>query len=216
MKINKLKLIISSLLTVSPILLGLLLWNKLPDPMPFHWNIAGEVDGYAGRGMAVFLTPIFILAIHLLCVFSTKLDKANHDQNEKVFSLVYFITPVISITVHGFIYAAALGYGIDVTVIMGIIFGIIFIVIGNYMPKAKQNRTIGIKIPWTLRSDKNWNATHRFAGRLWFVSGFVMLAASFLPNRIAIWVLLALILITVAVPTVYSYLFYKKEKRDSE
>ena len=216
MKISKSKLIISSLLTLLPMFFGLALWNKLPNSIPFHWNMAGEVDGYASRGTAVFLAPIFILAVHLLCIFATKLDKGNRDQNEKVFALIYYITPAISIVAHGFVYAAAFGYGIDVTAVMGIMFGIILIAIGNYMPKAKQNHTIGIKIPWTLRSEANWNATHRLAGRLWFASGFVVLAAAFLPNGIGMWVLLGLSLVVTVVPTLYSYLFYKKEKSDSE
>ena len=216
MKIIKPKLILSSILTFSPIFFGLALWNRLPDSVPFHWNVAGEVDGNASRGVAVFLTPVFMLAIHLICIFATKLDKANKDQNKKVFSLIYYITPVISIVMHGFIYAAALGYDIDITAIMGIIFGIIFIVIGNYMPKAKQNHTIGIRIPWTLCSEANWNATHRLAGRLWFASGFVILAAVFLPNGIGMGIMVALTFIIVAVPIIYSYRFYKNEKRDSE
>ena len=174
------------------------------------------MDGYAGKEMAVFFMPIFLLAIHLLCVFATKLDKANHDQNEKVFSLIYYINPVISLAVHGFVFAVALGYDVEVMSIMFIILGIVFIVVGNYMPKAKQNHTIGIKIPWTLRSEANWNATHRLAGRLWFASGFVVLAAAFLHNGIGMWVLLGLSLVVTVVPTLYSYLFYKKEKRDLE
>ena len=216
MKINKTKLIISSLLTILPIVFGLVLWNKLPERLPYHWNAAGEVDGYAGKGMAVFFMPIFLLAIHLLCVFATKLDKANRDQNEKVFSLIYYINPVISLAVHGFVFATALGYDVDVMSIMFIILGIVFIVVGNYMPKAKQNRTIGIKITWTLSSEANWNATHRFAGKLWFAAGFIMVAAAFLPTRISLPIMLFVSLISVIIPIIYSYRFYKKGKRDSE
>ncbi len=216
MRINKTKLIISSLLTILPIVFGLVLWNKLPERLPYHWNAAGEVDGYAGKGMAVFFMPIFLLAIHLLCVFATKLDKANRDQNEKVFSLIYYINPVISLAVHGFVFAVALDYDVDVMSIMFMILGIVFIVVGNYMPKAKQNRTIGIRITWTLSNEANWNATHRFAGKLWFAAGFTMVAAAFLPTGISLPILLFVSLISVIIPIIYSYKFYKKGKRDSE
>ncbi len=216
MKINKLKLIISSVLTVLPIAFGLALWNRLPERLPYHWNAAGEIDGYAGKGMAVFFMPLFLLAIHVLCVFATKLDKANRDQNERVFSLIYYIMPVISLTVHGFVFATALGNNVDVTSITVIILGFVFLVVGNYMPKAKQNRTIGIKITWTLSSEANWNATHRFAGKLWFAAGFIVLAAAFLPSRISLPLMMVVSFIAVLVPVIYSYRFHKKEERDSE
>lgn len=216
MKINKLKLFISSVIIILPIFLGIFLWNRLPESVPSHWNLAGEVDDYMSRGAAVFLMPLFLLAVHLVCLFATKCDKGNREQNEKVFSLLYFITPAISFLVNGFIYATALGKTIDVTAVMGILFGIIFIVIGNYLPKAKRNHTIGIRIPWTLKSEANWNATHRLAGRVWFAAGFIMLAVSFLPSRIGTAVILAITLISTAIPTIYSYRFHKKEKSEAE
>ena len=47
-----------------------------------------------------------------------------------------------------------------------IYYGTRFIVIGNYLPKIKQNNTIGIRIVLTLQDGENWNATHSFSGRI--------------------------------------------------
>ena len=184
--------------------------------MPIHWNMAGEIDGYAGKAAAVILMPIGLLLIHLLCLFLPTLDKKNETQNEKVFSVVYYLTPVISIVVQGYVLAAALGYSPNINALTSIILGLMFIVIGNFMPKAKQNRTIGIKIIWTLNSEANWNATHRFAGKIWFVAGFLILATAFFPERISLLLMFIISIVAVLIPIFYSYKFYKKEKSEAE
>ena len=216
MKISKIKLISTSLLTLLPMFFGLFVWNRLPEKMPIHWNMAGEIDGYTGKATAVILMPIGLFLIHLLCLFLPKLDKKNETQNEKVFSLTYYITPIISIIVQGFVFATALGYTANINAITSIILGLMFIVIGNFMPKAKQNLTIGIKIIWTLNSEANWNATHRFAGKIWFVAGFLILATAFFPERISLLLMFIISIVAVLIPIVYSYKFYKKEKSEAE
>ncbi|MGN0573860.1 MAG: DUF1648 domain-containing protein, partial [Acutalibacteraceae bacterium] len=70
-KKNKIKIIITSLLTVLPIAAGLILWNRLPEKIPTHFNAAGEPDGTSGKAFAVFGIPLFLLAVHLFCVFMT-------------------------------------------------------------------------------------------------------------------------------------------------
>ena len=90
---------------------------------------------------------------------------------------------------------------------MPILLGLIFIAIGNYLPKCKQNYTIGIKIPWTLASEENWNRTHRFAGWVWVGGGVVMLLSGFLG---IFWLTLVPAIIMAAVPLIYSYILHKK------
>ncbi|MBR5460293.1 MAG: SdpI family protein, partial [Clostridia bacterium] len=92
-----------------------------------------------------------------------------------------------------------------------VIIAIAFIVIGNYMPKTRQNRTIGIKITWTFSSEANWNATHRMAGKLWMICGLVMLFSALLPLKLSLPLLFAVILVAVIIPVIYSYRFYKRE-----
>ena len=86
-----------------------------------------------------------------------------------------------------------------------------FVVMGNYMPKVTRNRTMGIKIKWTLASDENWAATHRVAGRVWFFGGFVVMLGAFLPTNAMMIASLPAILLLVLIPRVYSYVFYKKQ-----
>ena len=84
-KKNLPKLIITSLVILIPIIIGLILWNKLPEQMPIHWDINGNVDGYSSKTMAVFAMPLFLLLIHWICVFATSADPKK--QNIKVVNL---------------------------------------------------------------------------------------------------------------------------------
>lgn len=206
------KLVVSSLLILLPMLVGVCIWNKLPDPMPYHWNAAGDVDGYTSRAVAVFALPLFCLAMQWLCVFVTACDPKNRGQNVKVTGLVLWLIPLICAVVSAMMYTTALGYALSVTNLMMGFFGIIFVLVGNYMPKCKQNHTIGIKIPWTLNDEENWNATHRLAGRVWVIGGVLMLLCTLLPTAVLMWVFLALTLCMVLIPFVYSYVYACRHK----
>ena len=126
--------------------------------------------------------------------------------------LVLWICPVLSLVISSLVYTYALGYDfLDIPFIMCLLVGIVFIIVGNYLPKCRQSYTMGIKLPWTLDDEGNWNATHRFGGWVWVICGVAMLATAFLGN---FWVLLGVLLVAVILPTVYSYLYYRKHKKN--
>lgn len=211
-KNNKLSLVFSSVAILLPVAVGLILWDKLPDTMAVHWNAAGESDGYGGKAFAVFGLPLIMLALQWLCVFVTEKDKKNKNQSPKMQKIVLWICPAILWVVSGAIYCAALGKQFNMLTVSYLLIGIMFCVLGNYMPKCKQNHTIGIKIKWTLENEENWNKTHRFGGILWFVCGIVMIASAFLPQEFSVPVAAVTIMISVIVPFAYSYSIYRKSK----
>lgn len=210
-KSNKLKLIISSVIILLPMLAGLIFWNELPDAMTVHWGADGNADGTAGKLFAVCVLPLILLALHWLCVLVTVKDPKNKDQNRKVFGMVLWIVPFLSIFANGLVYTAALGKDINIVTWTFLLMAVMFIFIGNYLPKCKQNHTIGVKIKWTLGSEENWNATHRMAGMTWVACGVAMLICAFLPLTIAVPVMLIAFALAIAVPFSYSYRFYKKQ-----
>ena len=207
-KKNLKMLIITSVVILLPILAGLILWDKLPEEVPIHFNAHGVVDGYSEKGTAVFAMPLLMLAIHWICIFVTSIDPKSKNITEKNINLVLWITPSLSILFNGIVYSFALNHKLNINTVMALFFGIFFIVIGNYMPKCKQNYSIGIKIPWTLESEKNWNYTHRLAGKTWVIGGLLIIALSFLKM---VWIFMAITIIMVIIPVVGSYLFHKKE-----
>ena len=206
-KKNLKTLIITSVIILLPILAGLLLWNQLPDPMPSHWNASGEVDGWSSKPFAIIGLPLILLAAQWLCVLGTAADPKKNNHPQKILHLVLWIIPVLSVVLHTVVYLTASGYGVRMEVVMPVLIGVVFTIIGNYLPKCKQNYTIGIKIPWTLNNEENWNKTHRFAGWLWTFCGIAIMFTGFFGG---FWVFLPITLWMVFAPIIYSYFLHRK------
>ena len=210
---NKFKVIISSLIILLPSVFGLIVWDKLPNNMTIHWGADGNADGFGPKVFGVFGLPLILLAVHLLCLIVTAFDKKQKEQNRKALGIVFWIIPFISLFINSLIYFISFDVKFDMIRFMPIIFGVMFIFIGNYMPKTKQNRTLGIKMYWTLNNEENWNKTHRFAGKLWVITGAIIILSVFLPLKLIISVFVLCLLISVLAPTVYSYSIYKNHKK---
>ena len=212
---NKWTLVITSIIILLPILGGVLLWDDLPEKIPYHWGINGEVDGWASKPMAVFLLPGILLGIQWLCVLATTLEpKAREATSTKMMGIVLWIIPLLNILLHVMVYLAAFGHDINAAVVLALVFGAMFVIIGNYLPKCKQSYTMGIKLPWTLHDEANWNATHRLAGKLWVVGGLATMPCALLPAVATFCMMMGILVVMCAVPTVYSYLYYKKHKTE--
>lgn len=209
LKNKKTTLIITSIITLLPMLFGFVLWNRLPEMMPTHWNAQGVVDGYNSKLFAVVGMPAFLTAIHIVCSFMTLSDPKRKNVSGKVFGLVLWICPLMSVLVGVITYAHALGAELKVNIIMPLVLGIVFIIIGNYLPKCKQNYTVGIKIPWTLGDEENWNKTHRLAGILWVIGGIVICVTSFFGSLV---IFFSVVMIIAVVPMIYSYFYYRKHR----
>lgn len=214
LKEKKWTLILSSVIILLPILVGVLLWDTLPERMVTHWGMNGEPDGWSSRTFVVFGLPLLMLAIQWLGIFVTTKDAKNKNQSRKIFELVFWIVPAVSLFAMSVTYAAALGKELPVSGLSVALSGLMFIMVGNYLPKCKQNRTIGIKIKWTLENEENWNVTHRMAGKLWVAGGVLCLLGVFLPEVAAFAFLFVVLSIMVIVPVVYSWQFYKKQNQN--
>ena len=206
-------IIFTSVLTLVPMLIGLALWDKLPLEIPTHFGLNGEADSYSSKAFAVFGMPLMMLAFHIICIFATKADPKMKGLSDKVFTLVLYIIPAVSLLMCAMIYPVALGNDVKIGTITILFMGLLFVVSGNYLPKCKQSYTVGIKLPWTLDDSENWNKTHALAGKLWFAGGLVIMATSFLESPVIFFAITAVMII---VPTVYSFLLYKKKKDKAE
>ena len=213
LKNNWRKVIISSVLILLPILAGVILWNQLPDSMLTHFGGDGNPDGTMKKGVAIVVLPLILLGLHLVCLFATTLDKKQKGQNKKALGMVFWIVPAISLFVNATMYAIALGHTMQVSNWAFALIGVLFIGMGNYLPKTMQNRTLGIKISWTLRNEENWNKTHRFAGKVWVACGFVTLVAIFLPLGWTVTVSVVAMLAAIVLPFAYSYNIYRAHKK---
>ena len=209
---HKKQVLLSLAATFLPALVGLILWNQLPDQMVTHFGADAVPDGTSGKAFAVFGLPAVMAALNLAALAITAADPGHRNQNKKALGMVFWIMPMISLTMTGVVYAIALGKSVDVMLVVPLLLGVLFVVMGNYMPKVKQNHTLGVKIYWTLNNEENWNKTHRFAGKCWVIGGLVMMLAAALPLSWMIPVMMIAIFLLAGAPFVYSYSIYRKHK----
>lgn len=209
---HKKQVLLSLAGTLLPMVIGLILWNQLPDQMVTHFGADAVPDGTSGKAFAVFGLPAVMAALNLAALAITAADPGHRNQNKKALGMVFWIMPMISLTMTGVVYAIALGKSVDVLLVVPLLLGMLFVVMGNYMPKVKQNHTLGVKIYWTLNNEENWNKTHRFAGKCWVIGGLLMMLAAALPLPWMIPVMMIAIFLLAGAPIVYSYLIYRGHK----
>jgi uncharacterized membrane protein len=210
---------IQLLILAVPFFAAALLWDRLPDQMPIHWNIHGQVDGYAGRAFGAFFLPcmnavtiVFISIVALIDPRVRKQDAETRAGSLRVFrgvrlALSLFLT-ALSLTTLGI----AIGMPLDVSRIICAGMALLFLVLGNLMGKIRPNYFLGVRTPWTLESREVWQKTHRLAGKLMVGGSAVMLAgALLLPSKASVLFILPVALLIAAIPIVYSYVIYKKQ-----
>lgn len=214
---HRVLIIITSLITLLPILVGILCWNRLPDTIATHFASDGTPNGFSSKTFTVLGIPAFIFAAHILCAFCPAIDPKHKNISPKMYRLILLICPICSIVCGAAIYGYALSLSmadwLNSTFFMNLLMGIIFFLIGNYLPKCHQNYTVGIKLPWTLADEGNWTLTHRFAGRLYAIAGILCIVNAFLRLK---WVLPAVLAAILFLPAVYSLSIYLRSRKDAE
>lgn len=195
------------------ILLAAAVFPFLESRIPIHWNMAGEIDGYGSR-LWIFTEPLMMLFLTILLDVTRNIDpkRANYVKFEKNFDGIKAAVCLLLLLVQLITTAVCLGIDVQVQIVLPILIGILFIYIGNMMPKFKHNYFVGIKTPWTLADPEIWFQTHRFSGKIWCAGGFFIILSAFLPSPFNLGVLLAAILLLCFVPIIYSYYIYRKRR----
>ncbi len=212
-KLNK-QVLLPTTVALLPILMGVILYDKLPAKLPTHWNFSGAIDGYSSKAFTVFGLPLMMAAITLLVPFFLALDPKKANMSSALKLLVQWVCPAISLVLSTSTMLIGLGYSLPVPLIIYVLLGILFMIIGNYLPKTKQSYTMGIRLPWTLNSEENWNRTHRLAGKLWMIGGFLMMVCGIFtqctPSGIPTGIILFVVIVLTGTPAFYSLWLYKK------
>lgn len=206
LKKNRKTLILTSIIILLPILVGIVLWNKLPDTMVTHFGIDNEVNGFSSKFFGVLGLPLILLAIHLFSAIVTAKDLRKQNISNKMYTLCLWIGPCISIFVSAFVYPYNLGIKLNIGLFASMFVGVIFIIIGNYLPKMRQNYTIGIKLPWTLANEENWNKTHRLAGYMYIILGMFIIMVALIDAFNSLIFMLIAVLISFLILGLYSFI----------
>jgi uncharacterized membrane protein len=207
----------SAAVVAGMLLLGAWAWLSLPPDaqVPIHWGADGQANGWAPKTVGLFLVPLITIAVVALFWAIPVIEprRANILKSEKAYGAIWVgivgllaVVDVVSI-------AAALGATIDTTMVVLVSVGILFIVIGNYMPKVRSNYLMGIRTPWTLTSELSWTRTHRLGGRLFVLEGIAYVLVGLLrpPPEILLVVLLGGVLLMLVVVFAYSYVVWKAD-----
>ncbi len=189
------------------VIFNLLFYNKMPAELPTHWDFRGQADDYSSKFEAMVLIQGFLVVMNLFLCFMLDNDPKNERQNNFLMTLSKLSMPIIMTIIYIITILAGLGKEVNTSVIISILMGILFIAIGNYMPKVKRNYTMGIKLPWTLNSDENWRRTHRFGGICFIFMGLIFFVSPFVKSEVIFY--LPLIIVAV-LPAIYSYYLYTK------
>lgn len=187
-------------------LVNLLFYKKMPETLPTHWGFNNKIDGYSSKFTTLITTPLLLIFLNIFSCFMLDNDPKNKDKNNFVITIGKATIPLVMLITFVISVFYGLGKEINVMVIISIFVGFLLILIGNYLPKTKRNYTVGIKLPWTLNSDENWNKTHRLAGYFFILGGIFFLLTPFIGNEYLIFLAFMIIVI---IPAIYSFYLYK-------
>lgn len=209
MRHNKLATVISIIVIWLPTLVALTLWKRIPAQIPIHFNSQMIPDSYGSKAVGIFLLPVILTIAQGLIIFLVANNRQNQDAPEWMKYCLMALIPVISVVVNIFVVSTALGLSLQNYrgMFLNLSTGIVFILIGLVLKQVKPNRTIGIRLPWTLSSEKNWKLTHQFGSRMFLIGGLLLIICGLL-NLINMF--LFIIMTMILVPCIYSYVLHRR------
>lgn len=183
--------------------------------LPFHWDIKGEVDGYASAGGALafaLLFPTALFLLFLLMPYYSPKYREQEERFEKILPKMNFLMVFLFALINLYILAyPMIGDKIKINFIF-LVLGFMFAFLGNFMPKLPRNFFIGIRTPWSITDEDNWYHTHRVGARSFFIGGILMMIASFVPqNSMLAVAVFIIVLIAALYPVLYSFILFRKK-----
>lgn len=201
------------LFVAAALLFSAVVYGDLPDRIPTHWNFRGEVNGWSGRTIGAFLLPLMGVVVWLALRYLPKIDprRENYARFRDTYDLVVNAVVAFLALLHVVVLGAALGWPIAPGRLIGAGVGVLFIVLGNVLPRARPTWFFGIRTPWTLSNDRVWERTHRVGGYLFVAAGLLLLIAALFPTWLPSAVVPATVAGVVLITLVYSFVAWKQE-----
>jgi len=161
------------------------MYSGLPDPMPTHWDAAGQANDYMSKpagAVVLAAVPLFIFFIFkLIPVISPRGFRTESFAG--VLNILMAATVIFGCVISVAAIEAALGADFNISTVVMVSVGFLLIVMGNFLGKVRKNFFLGIRTPWTLASDEVWAKTPRLGGWCFVIGGvLVALSAVFIPN----------------------------------
>lgn len=204
--------VVQIVIILASIVLSIYFYQNFPEVVPIHWNVSGEADNFSSKAFGAFLFPVILIAMYFLFELLPKIDPRKDRYAEFVKAYSVIKTAIISVFFGIYVVAGlnTLGHNVPVDFWVPLIIGLLFMVLGNYFGKIRNNYFVGIRTPWTLSNEEVWNKTHRLGGKLFMLGGVVMVLMGFAPVALRL-PLLAVVVFSISVlPIAYSYFLYKR------
>lgn len=193
-KINWNFIIFTCLLCLMPICLGLYFYEELPNTVAIHFNINNEPDGWASKAFAIFILPMIMAALQLFCCIVCDINESKTGRSPKLNKIMKWFIPIVTVLIYTLTILVGLGKTVDIGKIITIFLGLMFIIMGNYMPKMTYEDAKGNLHPMP-KTEKTFKKMIRTMGYTFVVGGIIMIAAIFVSNKVAFIVTLALCVI---------------------
>jgi uncharacterized membrane protein len=189
-------------------------YSRLPARVVTHWGPHGP-NGWSPRTVAALLLPTLAVGIWLLMRWLPSIDPRgdNYARFRPTYDAVVAAIIALLVAIHVAILGFALGWPVHMEVLTPVAMGLLFIIIGNLLPRARPNWFFGIRTPWTLSSDRVWERTHRVGGYAMMVSGLVIIATAFVGSAIGITAIMGGVVVLMLGVVGYSYVLWRREQR---
>lgn len=217
---RKMLAIASLLAVITMVATALVAGPMLPEDMqlPIHWGVDGQPDGFAGKWMALLMPAGLTAAVSLLFYFLPALEPRREGlaRSQGLYLWGWLALLLMSGAIELALLSTAFGWGIPVIQLIIGTCGLMLVLIGNQLGKSRSMYLIGLRTPWTLASEEVWIKTHRLSGKLMVAAGIAIVAAAMLPlppGTLAA-VAIAAVAVSAAIPIVYSYIAWRRERRD--
>jgi len=200
-------------IALAAIALSLAVYSHLPAAIPTHWNAKGEIDHYSSRALGAFALPgVMVLMTALFAVLPAISPRGYEiDGESRPYRAIFAAVLLLLFGVHVQVLLAALKIGGPAPVLVPLLLGAAFVIIGAFLPQMRRNFFVGIRTPWTLADEGVWVRTHKFGGPLFVVCGIAMAAIGpFLRGRGPAILIAVLVGTAALVSVVYSYIIYRR------
>jgi uncharacterized membrane protein len=205
--------LVAPLIILGAVVFSVAVWSRLPERMPVHWGLNGQVDRYGSRVQAALFFPGMMLLVWLLLRFLPRVDprRVNYARFADTYDL--FVNSILALfgVMHVALLGAALGWPVSMERVVPALIGLQFVILGNALPRARPNWWFGIRTPWTLSNDRVWVRTHRMGGYLLAAAGLVLLAGAAVPGPWTFALGIAAVIAAGFGSLIYSYFAWKQE-----
>jgi uncharacterized membrane protein len=209
MKLNRGE-VLGLILVLAAVLISAVLYPRLPETLPSHWNLRGQPDGFVHKPFGPFLSPAIMAGVLLLFMALPAISPRGFrfETFRPVWAVIEGSVLGLLFLIHALALMQAMGKPVDMNRGVAAGVGLLLVVLGNFMGKVTRNFFVGIRTPWTLASEEVWLRTHRFGGRLFVLAGLVLFVSAILGGG---WVVAAIAIGSATVlSVVYSYLVYRR------